>query len=510
MLFPNPLPSMKVIIDGFSAKLNQGNIFGHLEVENFVQPFVNAELNGKLNMEDLHNFLPINYFHKTAGNASIDIIFQNKFMQLEKITAQDFKNSTIQGNILFTNALLQIHEGETMLENLSGNLRFDNQIVNTDKLKGKLKGISFELSGKIENVLPYILDNSSRLQITANLYLPDFDMDKLFAKEIKTSKKTSKEQPEQELFFPSNIDFDFAFKADNIFYQQFKAQNAVGKAIFLGNVLQLENLQINTCDGKILAKATVNQQFNNQFLIKCEAKLSNINIQKLFFAFNNFGQKNLTEKNIRGIANSNVSFSTLIQKNITIIPQSIVSVVDIQIKNGELLNFLPLESLSKFVELDELQNVKFATLENQINIEKSTISIPTIEIKNNALNLSLQGKHTFWGDIDYRIKLLLQDVLAKKTKNKKQGEDFGEVIDDNTGKTYLHLLATGNIDNPKFKWDSQSARKGFQQQFSDQKQQIQGIRERKDSTSSPTEKEKTKDLNNSTKKRKEIEVGADW
>jgi len=511
-LVPQTLPSTRVIVDNFSAKLNQGNIHGKLDVENFTQPLVNLILNGKLNLEDLHNFLPKNYFHKTAGSANIDISFQNKFTKLEKITAQDFKNSIIQGNIIFTKALLQIHEKETMLEDLSGGLRFDNLIVNTEKLKGKLKGNSFELNGKIENVLPYILDNSSRLKITANLYVPDLDMDKLFAKETKTAKKSEKMQPEQELVLPTNIDFDFTFKADMLSYNQFKAQNTVGKAIFSGNVLQLENLQINTCDGKIFAKGTVSQHFNDNFLIKCEAKMSDINIQKLFFAFNNFGQKNLTDKNIRGVANSDVTFSSLVQKDLNIVPQSIVSEIDITIRNGELNNFSPLESLSKFVELEELRNVKFATLENQINIEKSTISIPVIEIKNNALNLSLHGKHTFSGDIDYYIKLLLKDVLAKKAKNKKKREDFGEVMDDNTGKTYLHLLATGNIDNPKFKWDSQSARQGFQQKFSDQKLQIQEIKERNDasSTTPSTEKEKDKDLNNSTKKQKEIEIDEDW
>jgi hypothetical protein len=183
-------------------------------------------------------------------------------------------------------------------------------------------------------------------------------------------------------------------------------------------------------------------------------------------------------------------------------------VIDIKIKNGELNNFSTLESLSKYVELNELRNIKFATLENRINIEKSTINIPDMEIKNNALNLSLWGMHTFSGDIDYHIKLLLKDVLAKKAKNRQKNEDFGEVIDDNTGKTYLHLLATGNVDNPKFRWDSQSARKGFQQQFFDQKRQIQDVKERNNASSPPVEKEK--DLNNSTKKQKEIEIGDDW
>ncbi|MDR1181887.1 MAG: DUF3971 domain-containing protein [Bacteroidales bacterium] len=506
---PQTLSATKIVIDDFSANLNQGHFQGMLEVENLKQPLVNLSINGQLDLEDLHSFLPTNYFYKMTGNADIDISLKNKFTQLEKIMPQDFTHSIIEGNIVFTNALLQLRENENMLENLSGNLRFDNQVIHTDKLTGVIKGNQFELNGKIENVFPYILDNESRLHINAHVYLPELDMDKLFAKEIKEDKKNREKQQEQELVFPGNFDFEFTFKMDKLSYNQFKAQNAAGTVTLFKNILRVENLQINTCNGKLQTTGSIAQTADKDFLLKCEAKLSDIDIQKLFLAFTNFGQKNLTDKNIHGTAYSDVTFQAKLQKNITVVPSSIVSVIDVVVKNGELNNFLPLESLSKFVELNELKNVRFAVLENQIRIEHSTITIPSMEIKSNALNLSLLGKHTFSGNIDYQIKLLLKDVLGKKVKNKKQHEDFGEVLDDNTGYVYLHLLATGNIDKPIFKWDKKSAKKGLQEQFSSQKDQIREIHQRNNPPSSP-ENVKEKELNNPDKQQPEIEIDEDW
>jgi hypothetical protein len=510
---PNSFATAKIAISEFSAKLKQGSFQGALEVENLEQPFVNLSLNGKLDLEDVHSFLPTNYFQKITGNADIDISFENRFTQLKKITAKDFIHSTVQGNIVFSNVLLQLRENENMLENLSGDLRFDNLVIHTDNLTGILKGNLFELKGKIENVFPYILDNESRLRINANVYLSELDMDKLFAKEGKSVRKNRETTQEQELLFPANIDFDFAFKMDKLSYNRFKALNTEGKATLSKNVLLLENLQINTCDGKVQATGSIAQTSNKDFLLKCEAELSDINIQKLFSAFGNFGQKNLTDKNIRGITSSHVTFRAMLHKNITLEPNSIVSVIDVVIKNGELNDFSPLESLSRFIALNELKNVRFATLENRIHIENSTINIPTMEINSSALNLSLTGKHTFSGNIDYRIKLLLKDLLSKKIKAVTQTENFGEVVDDHTGEVYLHLLATGNMDNPVFKWDAISAKKGFREQFSDQKQQIQQIRQRNNPPSDPNqmnEKEKDKELNNSTKQQPEIELDEDW
>ena len=499
--------SLKVSIDDFSGKLNGGHLTGQASFENLKQPDIDLSINGRLNLEDLHNFLPTNYFHKTAGNANIDISFKNKFTQIEKITAQDFKNSIIQGNVIFTNVLLQLGENDNMLEALSGELQFNNEIVTANKLKGKLKGNEFVLSGKIENIFPYVLGEGNRLKVNADLYIPDLDLDKVFAKNANTAPKSKKEQQEKELVLPSDIDCDFSFKTDAISYNNFKAENASGKAILENNILQFENLTIATCDGKIRGKASIKQLSGKEFLLNCNVKLLGINIKELFFAFDNFGQNSLTDKNLRGIMNSDVVFTAVLKNDISLIPNSIASTVYINIQNGQLNNFAPLESLSKFVELNELRNIQFATLENQISIENSTITIPAMEIKNNALNISVYGKQTFSGDIDYHIRLLLKDVLFRKAKSKKNKEDFGYVTDDNTG-GYLYLLATGNIDNPKIKLDGVSAKKEFKEQFSEQKHQIQENKEQNNMQSSPAGGKK--DLNNTSKKQSEIEIDENW
>jgi hypothetical protein len=503
---PNPLKTMQFTIRDFSAQLNQGHINGTLAVANLKQPSIELVIDGTFNLADMHRFLPTNFVYKAAGNADVHISFKNQFKQWVKITAADLKNAEIQGNVIFSNANIQIREEETILENLSGELQFDNQLIHTNKLYGKCKDIDFDLNGKIENILPYILDEANRLKITANLYLPDLNLDKLFSKETGVSQKRKNTEQAQELVFPAYLDFDFSFKTDMLTYNHFKAQNTAGRAILTNRVLSLENLQIHTCGGTITAQGTIAQAASStDFALKCDAKLNGIKMEKLFYAFTDFGQKNLTYKNIQGTANSNVSFRASLRNDITLIANSIVAVIDINIHNGQLNNYSHLEDLSRFVEMNELKSIQFATLENRINIEHSTITIPAMEIKNNALNLSLRGQHTFAGAIDYHISLLCKDVLARKMKNKKKGEDFGEVIDDNTGNMYLYLLATGNVDNPKFKWDVQSAEKGLRQQFSEQKIKIQEIRNRNTTAPAvPVEKKQ----NNTTKK--EIEIEDDW
>ena len=122
-----------------------------------------------------------------------------------------------------------------------------------------------------------------------------------------------------------------------------------------------------------------------------------------------------------------------------------------------------------------------------------------MEIKSSALNLSISGVHTFNNEIDYKIKMLLSDLLANKMKrNKKENEEFGKVEDDGTGKTNLFLSMTGTVDNPVIKYDRKSAVEKIKQDFKKERQNLKTIlREEfgwlKKDTTSTNKKQKPKE-----------------
>jgi len=505
---PHSLSQTNIHVTGFSANLNKGSIEGNFSIRNLESPAIDLSLKANIKLEDWQSFFPKNYLHRTHGQAVIDLTFANHFSRNQHLNAQDFANANIKGKVVFANAFLQMKEDENVYENLSGEITLNDKILYANHLKGEFKGNSFELNGTIENLLPYVLTENERLKINATIALPSLNLDKLLTKT--SSDKKQQDTDKKELTLPNQIDFTFSFKAKQVKYQNFAAENATGTAVWEKKTLTVSGLQLNSCGGKFNANGSLYANPNKTFSLKCNAQIQQADMQKTFCAFGNFGQNVLTDKNIRGAAHCNVQFSAILENNMTLLPHSIVSQVAVNINNGQLLNFKPMESLSKFVELSELQNIRFETLENQITIENSTIHIPAMDIKNNALNLTISGKQTFDGNIDYQLKMLLKEVLSKKMKAKKRNtEDFGDIVDDNTGNTYLHITATGNISNPKFKWDRKSSQKGIQQQISTQKQEIETLRQ----TANP-EKEKQKaedkELNNSKKKQKEIEIDADW
>jgi hypothetical protein len=220
-------------------------------------------------------------------------------------------------------------------------------------------------------------------------------------------------------------------------------------------------------------KGDINATRSDSILISCSAKIKGLDVRELFYEMENFQQNTLTDKNLRGRTDVDLQFASRWSSDLTINPARVVVDGNIKIFNGELIDFSPVLSLSRFVKLSELQHIRFSTMENNIQIHDRKIFIPSMEIKSSALNLTASGTHTFNNMVDYSVKLLLSDVLGKKVKE--QNSEFGIVEDDGLGKSSLFLRMSGPADNPKFAYDKKAVMKKIQTDIASEKQSLKDI-----------------------------------
>jgi hypothetical protein len=148
------------------------------------------------------------------------------------------------------------------------------------------------------------------------------------------------------------------------------------------------------------------------------------------------------------------------------------------IEKGELIQFKPLESLSDYISIEDLKEVKFSTLENTIEIDNNVISIPTMEIKSSALSLFISGTHTFEQKINYRIKLLLSELISTKFRKKNtqiKKSEFGEVEENGKIFNTVYFKMTGNSDDPNISFDGIRFREDVQKEITKEKETITTI-----------------------------------
>ena len=139
-------------------------------------------------------------------------------------------------------------------------------------------------------------------------------------------------------------------------------------------------------------------------------------IDSIFYFFNNFNEEFITYKNIKGSLHLVASTKMKFDKYLNLKPESLIADLDIMVKNGELNDFEPMQNMSKFVDSDDLKNIKFAELHDKIHIENEKIEIPELTIKSSVSTIALRGTHTFDQKIYYKVKVPVKNLKAAKRK----------------------------------------------------------------------------------------------
>jgi hypothetical protein len=206
------------------------------------------------------------------------------------------------------------------------------------------------------------------------------------------------------------------------------------------------------------------------FLVK------NIDINRAFTTFKDFGQSFLKSENIRGSLSGSLSLllpmDSLAKFNI----KNLTAEGKYHLVNGALINFAPVKQLSKFIELSELENITFDQLDNDFFIRNNYLYVPMMEVKSSAADLSVNGKHSFDNDYEYHVKILLSEILSRKrSKYKPKVTEFGVVEDDGLGRTSLLLKVIGKGETAKVSYDIKAASAEVKKNITKEKQSLKTI-----------------------------------
>jgi|GEM_PF-1968252 hypothetical protein len=247
------------------------------------------------------------------------------------------------------------------------------------------------------------------------------------------------------------------FSSQKIILHQLSGQNAQGLIIYIPHeMFAIENATFNSFGGKMQfgLKNQITHQGNT---ISIAGKIERMDIDSLFKSFNNFHQSFITGDNLSGKITVDFQLVGNIQDG-NLLNDSLRCISNLFVENGVLKHYEPLKRLSRFINMKELETIKFQTLQNSIRIEKGVITIPKMHVQNSALNLSLSGTHQLKGDFDYRIQLKLGDVLWRsKKQSENYNPDLGIVEQKVTGEGSIYLRFFGNPNNYKFIYDKDMA-----------------------------------------------------
>jgi hypothetical protein len=218
------------------------------------------------------------------------------------------------------------------------------------------------------------------------------------------------------------------------------------------------------------------QNSNKSFIAKGSFNVNKIDVNKTFTTFHNFGQDFIKAENLSGSLSGSLSLLIPMDSMLKAQLKTIAAEGKYIIVKGTLINFDPVKQLSSYIELSELENISFEQMENDFFIRNNYLYIPQMDIKSSAVNLSVNGKHSFDNDYEYHVKMLLSDVLSRKRmKYKSNVSEFGVIEDDGLGRTSLLLKITGKGEEVKVGYDTKAAGNELKNNIKSERQTIKGM-----------------------------------
>ena len=255
---------------------------------------------------------------------------------------------------------------------------------------------------------------------------------------------------------------DMRFKADigHFIYHRLDLKNIhADLRTTPDHYIYIDTFYMNAAGGDIQLSGYFNGSDPEHIYMQPDLAMNNVDLDQLLFKFENFGQDYLVSENLEG------KLSTRIKGKIRVYPDLVPDLdqstieMDVKVLDGSLKNYDPMLALSDYMGDKNLQNIRFDTLQNSLDINEGTISIPSMIIESSIGHMELSGTHDSNHNIDYFIRIpqktvrqaAWQKMFGKKkedTSDKDVDNDIVE-LDPDKKTRYLNLNVKGNVDDYK-------------------------------------------------------------
>lgn len=453
-------------LKNISASLNNNTFTGDVELMNFKDPYLKLKLAANTKLEDLISFYPIDTLENLSGTINLNAEIEGLISEMK---ANAYSPSIkASGNAVIADLKATFKQTDKHINIPEGKLELNDRNVKVYNLKLIRGNSDVMLMGELPNFLAYLFDPKEPLTVVAQVTSDKIELEDFLFGAGKSSENAA-------INIPDNLDFNVSINVKHLTFAKFVADNIKGNMLLKNQKIALKDVSLNATDGEVKLNAFADASGEN-LKVSADCDLTGLNIQKLFTQLNNFGQTTIQDNNLKGFVTAGINFSGTWDKTLKADLNSINLTSSILIERGELIGFKPLESLAKYIDVNELKHIKFSTLQSAVEIKNRVITIPKTSIKSNAINLELWGKHTFENQIDYHIQLLLSEIIAKRPKkNKEFDEELSLVENDPENRRSVFIVMTGPIDNPTIKYDRKGAKEKIKEDIKQEKQNLKQI-----------------------------------
>ncbi|SKA45810.1 AsmA-like C-terminal region [Chitinophaga eiseniae] len=405
-------------------------------------------------------FIPQGYWYEEAGKlwlrAKLNMRYDTVFKRV------DARIANISGTL---------KQHPIQLENIKGRIRYGtNRYLVVDTLTGKIGTTDFDMNLKLYAGPDRKGKERNNFFSFKSQYL---NIDELMNYDF-TDHTAQAQAPVKRTTARENDSLHAAgFNIFKIPFSNFDAQVNIGKIRYhrlwmkevLANVhmqkdqrIKVDTISLRMAGGHIGMRGILNASDPAKLYFRSGIRLDSVDMTKMLLKFDNFGQDMVLNNNLKGKLTGHIKSHVRLHPDLTPVLSETTAKMDVEIHNGVLLDFGPMQAMSSYFKDKNLRMVRFDTLRNKLTFKNGTLEIPKMNINSSLGYIEVSGNQSLDLQMNYYLRVPMKMVtqvgfqaLFGRKREEVDPDQVDAIENADKGKKgrFMHIRISGTPDKYK-------------------------------------------------------------
>ncbi|TVR77497.1 MAG: AsmA family protein [Chitinophagaceae bacterium] len=389
---------MVIDLKKLSMKLDNEPFDMRLKMRNpDTDPDIDMALSTKLNLSKVPNYYPIDGLETISGNLEASIEAKGRLSAIEHQRYNQFHAS---GFLQLNNFAYKDADLPYLLEMSIFDLQISPATANLRSMKGKIGSTDFDMSGRLDNLLPYVFnDGILKGSFAYKSTLTNVN-------EWMTGEAEPDETAEMSVIpVPANLDIRMTGDFTKIIYDNIEMENVTGIVQIKDQKINLSNLNARTLNATVRMNGEYNTRDVNNPTFNMDYDINNMDIREAYETFNTVESFAPVARYVEG------RFSSVMNMNANLNPDmypdmnSLNARGNLRIPEIKVNNFKPLQELADKMQLPFLRNWSASNLRIDFIIENGRLIVEPFDVMLSDVLVNVSGSNGLDQSLDYILKV---------------------------------------------------------------------------------------------------------
>jgi len=422
-----------------------------VKIINLKHPVMDCDIHAAFELSALNELLGTNNIAFVSGSCNADARYHGIVMKADTASVGIF------GNINLQQASIRYVPRNLLFTDCSGSLVFDDKDFFVKQLKTHIGNSNLIMNGAVKNLTSLIDKSPEKLTLKWSITSPKIVLSDFMSFLNKRSTAAPKKASAKKIVKLANqvdkllndCSVELQVNADRLIYKKFNADKVAANLQLTDKMVILKNVLVEHAGGTLALNGSLTEDIN-QNQIKINSNMVNVDVTKVFTAFDNFGQDGIIDKNLKGRLTANIAITGSINSKAEIDQDNLKGEIDLHLKDGALINFDPVKKISQTAFKNrDFSDIHFADLTDKLEINGTKIKVNRMEIQSTVLTMFVEGTYDVRKGSDFGIQIPLSNLA-------KRGADFeprNKGVNSKTGMSINLRARTGEDGKVKVSWD---------------------------------------------------------